>query len=100
MDDQKLSAEELNLAILTSTLSLPQGIFTTDAQLRITSWNPWLEKHSELAANAVTGRPLMEIAPTLSERRLDQYFRDALNGETKIVSRSLHRYLLPFSPAV
>ena len=48
----------------------PQGVFTTDTELRLTSWNQWLERHSKLKAEQVLGKPLVEIIPTLQERRL------------------------------
>jgi PAS domain S-box-containing protein len=91
--------QQLDTAILVWTHELaPHGIFTTDAQLRITSWNHWLETHSMFRAEQVVGQPLLKIVPSLSERRLDSYFRDALVGEVKILSTALHRYLLPFPP--
>src|SRR6476469_6988087 len=92
----RLNSRELDEAILEWTLShVPQGIFTTDTELRITSWNHWLETHSRLAAEEVAGKPLAEIIPTLAERRLEEYFGSALRGEPKLVSRALHGYLLP-----
>src|SRR5215211_5823258 len=91
--------QQLDTAILVWTHELaPHGIFTTDAQLRITSWNHWLETHSMFRAEQVVGQPLLKIVPSLSERRLDSYFRDALLGEVKLLSTALHRYLLPFPP--
>jgi PAS domain S-box-containing protein len=90
---------QLDAAILVWTHELaPHGIFTTDAQLRITSWNHWMETHSMFRAEQVVGQPLLKIVPSLSERRLDSYFRDALLGEVKVLSTALHRYLLPFPP--
>src|SRR5687767_13318248 len=90
---------QLDTAILVWTHELaPHGIFTTDAQMRITSWNHWLETHSMFRAEQVVGQPLLKIVPSLAERRLDSYFRDALQGEVKVLSTALHRYLLPFPP--
>src|SRR4051812_16685145 len=95
-DTRRLDRKQLDEAILEWTLShVPQGIFTTDVDLRITSWNHWLETHSHLGRDKAVGRPLVEIIPTLAERRLDDYFQSALRGETKVVSRALHGYLLP-----
>jgi PAS domain S-box-containing protein len=92
----RLNSKALDEAILEWTLShVPQGIFTTDTELRITSWNHWLETHSRLTGEEVVGKPLAEIIPTLAERRLEEYFGSALRGEPKLVSRALHGYLLP-----
>jgi PAS domain S-box-containing protein len=89
--------DQLNAAILNWTHELaPHGIFTTDKDLRITSWNHWLESHSHLRAEQVVGRQLLDIVPTLLERHLDEYFSDALRGEVKVLSRALHGHLLPF----
>jgi two-component system, cell cycle sensor histidine kinase and response regulator CckA len=99
MTSPEQNPEQLNAAILTWTHQLaPHGIFTTDRNLRITSWNHWLESHSSLRAEDVLGRHLLEIIPSLSERRLDDYFGDALKGEVKVLSRALHGHLLPLPP--
>ena len=90
---------QLDAALLVWTHQLaPHGIFTTDTEMRITSWNHWLETHSMFRAEQVVGKPLLKIVPSLSERRLDSYYRDALVGEVKVLSTALHRYLLPFPP--
>ncbi len=99
MKGSALTPEQLDMAILRSTLgSASHGIFTTDTELRVTNWNSWLEKHSGLSGKEVIGRSLFEVIPTLSERHLHRYFQDALKGESKIVSRALHGYLLPVPP--
>src|SRR4051812_23472868 len=99
MKGNELTIEQLDIAISRSTLgSASHGIFTTDAQLLVTSWNPWMEKHSGLSARQANGHSLLEVIPTLSERHLNQYFNDALNGEAKMVSRALHGYLFPAPP--
>jgi PAS domain S-box-containing protein len=93
--------QELDSAILIWTHHLaPHGIFTTDHEMRITSWNHWLETHSMFRAEQVIGQPLMKIVPSLLDRHLDSYFTDALKGEVKILATALHRYLLPFPPTL
>src|SRR5262245_50035996 len=72
-----------------------QGIFTTDAHLRIQGWNRWLENHSGYHAAHVIGRDLLELYPELVERRLDQWYRQALNGQVMVLAQRLHGYLLP-----
>lgn len=76
----------------------PYGIFTTDTELRIQSWNRWLVVQSGLSEESVVGRPLSEIIPDLGERRLEEPFRRALAGEVAMLSTALHRYLLPLPP--
>ena len=74
----------------------PYGIFTTDHELRITSWNHWLATQSGIAEAQVVGRLLVEVYPDLEARRLLRRFQRALAGEISVISTALHRYLLPF----
>src|SRR6185436_9050166 len=72
-----------------------QGLFTTDQDLLIRSWNRWLTTATGLEPDAVIGKPLMGVIPSLVERGLDSYYRDALDGQPKVLSHTLHRYLVP-----
>ncbi|HEX8027911.1 MAG TPA: ATP-binding protein [Vicinamibacterales bacterium] len=72
-----------------------QGLFTTDRELIVRSWNHWLEAATTMAAEDVIGRPLLDVAPSLVERGLDQYYHDAIAGLPKVLSHALHRHLLP-----
>lgn len=74
----------------------PYGIFTTDAELRIRTWNAWLATHSGLAAEQVVGRFVGEVFPELATRKLDPHFHRALAGEVSVLSTALHKYLLRF----
>ncbi len=78
----------------------PYGIFTTDTQLHIRTWNQWLVTHSGLTADEVIGRRLTEVFPDIRERRLEEHFRRALEGEISVLSTALHRYLLPLRTTV
>jgi len=71
------------------------GLFTTDRELHIRTWNKWLENATGLAADAAVGRPLLEVIPTIADRGLDHCYHDALTGQAKFLSHTLHRYLLP-----
>ncbi len=75
------------------------GILTTDAALTITTWNQWLEVNSGKPAGDLVGRGLLEVFPELVDRRLAQFFRQALEGQVVLLSQRLHRYLLPMSPS-
>jgi signal transduction histidine kinase len=78
----------------------PYGLFTTDGDLVIRSWNHWLAAHSRLPAEAVIGRPLVEVFPDILARKLDEPFTRALRGEISVLSTALHKYLLPLPTAV
>ena len=94
-------SELLNTAFLRWFQELTdRGIFTTDATLTIRTWNRWLEMNTGIAAERAAGRSLFDICPTLVERGLDRHYRDALNGEVKVLSERLHKYLIPVSQTV
>jgi signal transduction histidine kinase len=78
----------------------PYGLFTTDAELNIQSWNEWLETHSGLAAPFLLGRPLLEVFPDLAERGMMDHFRKAMNGEVIVLSAAFHEYLIPLPPTI
>ena len=71
------------------------GIFTTDTELRVRSWNQWLRSTTGIAAADAIGRPLFEVIPTLRERGFDRYYDEALRGEIQVLSHALHRYIVP-----
>lgn len=77
----------------------PYGIFTTDTELRIRSWNRWLYSHSGLAEADVIGRSLLELFPEIAARGVQVHFDHALHGEIAVLSTALHKYLLPLPPA-
>jgi PAS domain S-box-containing protein len=86
----------LNNAVLQwfNELSI-QGVLITDADLNIRGWNHWLEQSTGLNAAEMVGRNLLEAYPELGARGLDQYYRDALKGQIRVLSQRLHGYLLP-----
>jgi signal transduction histidine kinase/ActR/RegA family two-component response regulator len=75
-----------------------QGIFMTDAELTIRWWNHWLEARSNRTSAEMIGRNLLDLYPDLVERGLDKYYKDALEGQIKLLSHRLHHYLLPMAP--
>ena len=80
--------------------SSPFGLFTTDTRLEITTWNNWLEKGSGWNSSKVTGKNLLDLYPELVTRKIDRYFREALEGRHTVLSHAFHRYLLPMQTDV
>jgi signal transduction histidine kinase/ActR/RegA family two-component response regulator len=74
------------------------GVLTTDRDLAVTGWNRWLERSSDRPAASFIGRPLFDVFPNLVVRRLDQFYRQALGGQTILLAQRLHEYLLPLPP--
>jgi PAS domain S-box-containing protein len=75
------------------------GLLVTDENLNIRSCNKWFEKQSEKSEKDLIGRHLLEIFPELAARGFDRYYRDALGGQSRILSHRLHKYLLPMTPS-
>jgi signal transduction histidine kinase/ActR/RegA family two-component response regulator len=75
------------------------GILTTNADLLVTNWNRWMEERFGGPAEAFRERPLFEVFPSLVVRKLDDLYRQALEGRTVLLSWRLHRYLLPLKPS-
>ena len=71
------------------------GVVTTDTSFVIRSWNRWLATATGLAAADVIGRPLFDVVPSLCERGFETYFHDALAGQIKMLSHTLHRHIIP-----
>ncbi len=79
---------------------VPYGIFTTDRDLRVTTWNEWLNAHSGFSAQEAIGRKLTELFPSVASPRFDERYLRALSGEVNVLSAALHKFLLPFPSTV
>lgn len=76
-----------------------QGIYTTDRDLVIRSWNRWLEVNTGHRADDVLGRPLFEAFPDLDDRGFRGYYEAALAGQVNMLAHGLHRYVVPVRDA-
>jgi PAS domain S-box-containing protein len=74
-----------------------RGVFTTDTTLRIRNWNQWLTAATGITSDDAIGQPLLILFPSLVERGFDQYYLEALSGQVKVLSHSLHKFVLPGS---
>jgi len=78
----------------------PIGIFTTDRDLRVRSWDPGLVRLSGIEAEAAAGRPLSEVIPDLSLRGvLGRFERVLKEGTVEVLAPAFHRYLIACPPA-
>jgi signal transduction histidine kinase len=73
----------------------PYGVIATDEELRILSWNQWMETHSGKDSKTVLGRKLVELYPDLVQRRLVPHLERALRGEVSVISTALHGWFIP-----
>jgi len=96
-----VAGTELDLVTLGATQWINdlsnRGIFTTNTALVICSWNAWLVANTGLAADCAIGRSLFDLFPSIRDRGFDRYYREALGGESRILSESLHKYLIPIA---
>ncbi len=76
-----------------------QGLLVTDENLSVRSCNKWFERQSEKSEKELIGSNLIEVFPELRTRGFDRYYRDALGGQSRILSHRLHKYLLPMTPS-
>jgi PAS domain S-box-containing protein len=85
----------LNAAVLRWMQELaPQGILLTDSSLNVVGWNRWLEERSGRHAKDVLGKNILKLYPDLVERGLDDSYREALAGHSRLLSQRLHGYVL------
>jgi signal transduction histidine kinase/ActR/RegA family two-component response regulator len=76
-----------------------EGIFATDGDLRVISWNRWMEIHTKMPASAVVGQPLLTLFPDFDARGLAGRYQEALdNGRVSVLSHGLHRYVIAMRP--
>lgn len=77
----------------------PLGIFTTDRDLVIRTWNRWLEVNTGHTAAEVIGRLVFEAFPELERRGFREYYDAALAGQVTVLAHGLHRYIVPVRDA-
>jgi signal transduction histidine kinase/CheY-like chemotaxis protein len=70
------------------------GLLATDTDLTVTRWNRWLERWTGRAAADAVGRHLFDLFPDLVARGLDRHYRQALSGQTAILSQRFHKFVL------
>lgn len=84
-------------------LTSPIGIFTTDVNLNITSWNDWLVQTTGLSEDSVIGLPVTRVIPEIEKKGLYDRFHNVLTeGNVELLSSVFHHYLIriPLHPPV
>ncbi len=75
------------------------GIFTTDVNLKIRSWDSWLTAVTGLSLETVRDTSLLEIFPDLDTRGVCTYFQQVLlKGTVEKLLPTTHSYLIPCVP--
>ncbi|HEX9109292.1 MAG TPA: HEAT repeat domain-containing protein, partial [Longimicrobiales bacterium] len=75
------------------------GVFTTDRELIIRSWDRWLEEATGIAEGDACGRPLVELFPEIEQHGLlPRLKRVVETGAVEVLAPAFHRHLIACSP--
>src|SRR5262249_25899392 len=75
------------------------GIFTTDANLIVSSWDDWIAKVTGIPSNAARGKSVAELFPDMEERGLFARFQHVVaDGVIEVLAPRLHHYLFACAP--
>src|SRR5262245_10431443 len=75
------------------------GIFTTDRDLIIVSWDEWLSANTGIPAAQARGKHLRDLVPDYEQRGLDRAFKRSLDeGVVEILAPRFHHYLFACTP--
>lgn len=75
------------------------GTLTTDVDLVVTSWDPWLEHATGIASARACGRRLHELYPELEDRGIGARIRRVIRqGTFEVLAAAFHKYVIPCAP--
>jgi HEAT repeat protein len=76
------------------------GLFTTDANLVLGSWDDWLAEVTGITTSAARGQSLATLFPELEAQGLLARFRRVLaEGVVEVLAPTFHHYLIACPPA-
>jgi PAS domain S-box-containing protein len=82
-----------------SSIEQTVGIFTTDANLIIRSWNPWLAAALGISADEARGKNIVALFPDLETRGMIARFERVLTkGVVEALAPTFHHYLIACAP--
>ena len=75
------------------------GVFTTDTNLVIRTWDDWLVRATNIAEADAHGQELPVLFPDIVSRGLiDSLHRALRTGSVEVLAPAFHRYLIPCPP--
>ena len=84
-----------NHAQLLDHLSI--GAAVIDRSLNIIFWNRWMAEHSTMSQEAVIGRPIQEVFPSLIKKGFVKKAREVFrSGQPSFFNKRLHQNIFPF----
>ena len=82
-----------------SSVEQKVGIFTTDVNLVVRSWDGWLAGATGIDPKDACGQPLVALFPEIETRGLIARFQSVLaNGVVEVLAPRFHHYLIPCAP--
>ena len=80
---------------------LKLGIFTTDQNLVVTTWDAWMATATSIGAAQALGRPLVDLFPDLEARGSLDVMREVLaHGTIQVMAPAFHHFLFECPPTV
>src|SRR6185295_17388837 len=77
------------------------GIFTTDANLVVRSWDEWLARVTGVSPTDAYGRSLSELFRDLGDRNILVHFKRVLtDGVVEVLASAFHHYLFASDPII
>ncbi len=75
------------------------GLVILNKEYRVYKWNRWMELHSGIEAEKITGKPVFDFFPNLNNPRFLRNCKSVFTfGNFSFFSQKLHKYLFPFKP--
>jgi HEAT repeat protein len=75
------------------------GIFHTDVELIVRSWDTWLTRVTGISAEAARHQPLAQLVPDIESRGLLRRFQRVLSdGVVEVLAPAFHGYLIRCAP--
>ena len=75
------------------------GVLTTDVELRVRSWNDWLQAATGLLEHDVQGRPLIDLVPPGRRDLIREVLDEVVGtGTPRVLAPAFHKYFLLCPP--
>ncbi|HJV34311.1 diguanylate cyclase [Geomonas sp.] len=72
------------------------GLMVLDRELKVKSWNRWMELHSGIAAREICGKSILDFYSHLAEPEYSRFIKSVLAfGNYAFFSQKLHKQLIP-----
>jgi len=73
------------------------GLVILDKEYRVYKWNRWMELHSGIEAEKITGQPVFDFFPNLNNPSFLRNCKSVFTfGNFSFFSQKLHKYFFPF----